>query len=62
MDKEWQSQKRKLLRIGKKQEAPKPIEEAVSSWEAAPGTGIRNFRGQHVFVNCGWKRRELLHD
>lgn len=59
---EGQPKKRKLLRIGKKQEAPKPIEEAVSVWEAAPGTGIRTFQGQRVFVNCGRKRKELLHD
>ena len=50
-------------RIKAVKEDPTPvIEEVESAWENAPGTGIRRIRGQLIFINRGWKRRELVHD
>jgi len=50
-------------RIKAVKEDPTPvIEEVESAWENAPGTGIRQIRGLHIFINRGRKRRELIHD
>ncbi len=53
----------KPRRVKAVKEESAPVREEVESlWENAPGTGVRQVRGQHIFINRGRKRRELVHD